>query len=71
MSEQLENRLLAAMEVQTEMMKRQVVAITRLAESNESLCAVILQVLGDERDEIDTTELGDMNPVYLSGKPRG
>jgi|GEM_PF-2013774 len=50
----------------TAAISQQTAAITRLAESNESLIAVILQLI-DERDDEEPEEPSS----YLSGKPRG
>lgn len=46
-------------------MKAQSQAINRMAESNETLAALIYQSLADEGDE-DVTQA-----TYLSGKPKG
>lgn len=61
MNEQQVNGLLAAMAAQT-------AAMTRLAESNEALVAVIYQSMVEE---IETTTLDSPAHTYLSGKPRG
>lgn len=66
MNEQLVNELIKALHKQTLAQQEQTAAINRLAESNESLCALIVESLaGEEVDDaaIDTT--------YLSGKKRG
>ncbi|HHQ6553287.1 TPA: hypothetical protein ACSTJZ_003181 [Serratia fonticola] len=64
MNEQLVNQLIEALTAETEAKKNQTAAINRLAESNESLVAMLYDSL---TDEIDVTEL----TPYLSGKPRG
>jgi len=57
MNERSEEKLIEAMSAQT-------AAITRLAESNESLVSIIYEsLIADEIDNPDQT--------YLSGKPRG
>nr|WP_058911879.1 hypothetical protein [Entomohabitans teleogrylli] len=57
------NKLLAAIRAQTIAQQEQTAAINRLAESNESLCAVIIQSLVD--DEV----IEQQEPVtYLSGR---
>jgi len=61
MNEQQVNDLLAAMAAQS-------AAMTRLAESNEALVAVIYQSMVEE---IETTTLDSPVHTYLSGKPRG
>ena len=47
-------------------MKAQTEAVNRLAESNESLAAVIYQSLVAEESDPDMPQ-----PAYLSGKPKG
>ncbi|WP_072568815.1 hypothetical protein [Enterobacter sp. SA187] len=61
MNEQQVNGLLAAMAAQT-------AAMTRLAESNEALAAMIYQSMVGE---IETTTIDSPVHTYLSGKPRG
>ena len=51
----------------TEVIGQQTVAITRLAESNESLVAVILQLIDDRIDDDDESS----SETYLSGKSKG
>ncbi|HGO5393638.1 TPA: hypothetical protein ACK2W2_002281 [Klebsiella michiganensis] len=70
MNEQQVSALIAALNEQVAAQKKQTEAITRLAESNESLSAAILQALSEDSDDIDVTELQDATPRYLSGKPR-
>ena len=65
MNEQQVSELLKAMVAQTKSMTDQTAAINRLAESNESLAAVLYQSYADEvQDELPAT-------TYLSGKPKG
>ena len=51
MNEQLVTELLEALKAQTEAQKKQTEAINRLANSNESLCKLIMQTLAEEVDE--------------------
>lgn len=67
MNEQLVNALIAALAAETEAKKEQTVAINRLAESNESLTAIIVQSLADDVIEDDAAPAR----TYLSGKPVG
>ncbi|WP_277977389.1 hypothetical protein [Pantoea endophytica] len=65
MNEQQVSELLKAMAAQTKAINDQAAAINRLAESNESLSAVLYQSYADEvQDELPAS-------TYLSGKPRG
>lgn len=67
MNELLVNALIAALVAETAAKKEQTSAINRLAESNESLTAIIVQSLAD-----DVIEEGDTPArTYLSGKPVG
>lgn len=61
MNEQQVNGLLAAMAAQT-------AAMTRLAESNEALAAMIYQSMVGESE---ATTIDSPEHTYLSGKPRG
>lgn len=70
MNEQLVNALIAALREQTTAQREQTEAINRLAESNMSLCDVIIQSLAGDED-IEITSLGDERPVYLSQRPGG
>lgn len=62
MNEQLATELLEALKAQTVAQTKQTEAINRLANSNESLCKLIMQTLAEEVEE-DTlpqqTYLGD------------
>lgn len=65
MNEQQVSELLKAMSAQTKAMTAQTAAISRLAESNESLAALLYQTFADEvQDEMPAA-------TYLSGKPKG
>ncbi|EQB4726283.1 hypothetical protein [Enterobacter hormaechei] len=68
MNEQQVNELLKALELQTKAQIDQTAAINRLAESNESLAALLYQYVAED---IETTTLDSPVPTYLSGKPRG
>lgn len=66
MNEQQVNELLNALKAQTKAQTEQAAAINRLAESNETLVAVIYQSMVDDEGD------GEVMPqTYLSGKPRG
>lgn len=51
MNEQLVTELLAALKAQTAAQTKQTEAINRLANSNESLCKLIMQTLAEEIEE--------------------
>ena len=68
MNEQQVNELLKALELQTKAQIDQTAAINRLAESNESLAALLYQYVAED---IETTTLDSPVPTYLSGNPRG
>ncbi|WP_319077417.1 hypothetical protein [Enterobacter cloacae] len=51
MNEQLVTELLEALKAQTEAQTKQTEAINRLANSNESLCKLIMQTLAEEVEE--------------------
>ncbi len=61
MNEQQVSELLQAMSAQTK-------AISRLADSNEALAAVMYQVFSEELDQASSEMPA---PGYLSGKARG
>lgn len=67
MSEQQLSDLIAAMQKQTQAQIEQSAAINRLAESNESLAAVLYQTFAEE---IQDTTLDSPSSTYLSGKAR-
>lgn len=68
MNEQQVKGLLAAMAAQTKAQVEQTAAINRLAESSESLAALLYQYTAED---IETTTVDSPFPTYLSGKPRG
>lgn len=51
MNEQLATELLQALKAQTAAQTKQTEAINRLANSNESLCKLIMQTLAEEVEE--------------------
>lgn len=51
MNEQLAIELLEALKAETEAQTKQTEAINRLANSNESLCKLIMQTLAEEVEE--------------------
>nr|DAH21664.1 MAG TPA: hypothetical protein [Caudoviricetes sp.] len=51
MNEQLVTELLASLKAQTAAQTKQTEAINRLANSNESLCKLIMQTLAEEVEE--------------------
>ena len=65
MNEQQVSELLMAMAEQTRAQQEQTAAINRLAESNETLAAILYQSLADELEE------NLPQSTYLSGKPKG
>lgn len=65
MNEQQVSQLLAAMAEQIRAQQEQTAAINRLAESNETLAAILYQSIADEMEE-DLPQA-----TYLSGKPKG
>ncbi|WAT06486.1 hypothetical protein O1V64_11100 [Rouxiella badensis] len=67
MNEQQVNQLLEAMRAQTAALTVQSEAINRLAESNESLVALII----DNLDDGGEPENDSAANTYLSGKPVG
>ena len=68
MNEQQVNALLEAMQKQTQAQIDQTAALSRLAESNESLAAVLYQTFAEE---IEATSPDSPVSTYLSGKVRG
>lgn len=68
MNEQQVNALLEAMQKQTQAQNEQTVALNRLAESNESLAAVLYQTFAEEIDASSPEPIGQ---TYLSGKAKG
>ncbi len=68
MNEQQVKELLKALELQTKAQTEQTAAINRLAESSESLAALLYEYMAGD---IDITTLDSPVPTYLSGQPRG
>ena len=65
MNDQQVSELLKALAAQEKAITYQTAAISRLAESNESLAAVLYQSFADEvQEEMPVA-------TYLSGKPKG
>jgi len=67
MKEQQVSELIAALQAETMAKQAQTAAINRLAESNESLVAILADSLAELPLEADLTP----PETYLSGKPRG
>lgn len=63
MNEQLATELLEALKAQTAAQTKQTEAINRLANSNESLCKLIMQTLAEEVEEDNLPQ-----QTYLSDK---
>jgi len=68
MNEQQVSDLLTAMAEQTMAQKEQTKAMIRLAESNETLAALMYQAFSDD---IEGASSSEASQTYLSGKPRG
>lgn len=68
MNEQQVSDLLEAIQKQTLAQIDQTAALNRLAESNESLAAVLYQTFAEE---IDATSPELIGQTYLSGKAKG
>ncbi|MBI6132323.1 hypothetical protein JEP93_03720 [Serratia marcescens] len=68
MNEQQVNALIAALQAETQAKKEQTAALTRLAESNESLVAVLADAFSSDADLIATTSIDDQRPQYLSSR---
>jgi hypothetical protein len=66
MKEQQVSALIAALQAETQAKQEQTAALTRLAESNESLVAVLADAFSNDADIIETTTLDDQTPQYLS-----
>ena len=65
MNEQQVNQLIEALTAETAAKREQTAAISRLAESNEALVAMLCQSFGeDEPEDLSSNS-------YLSGKPKG
>lgn len=65
MNEQQVNALIAALQEETKAKQKQTAALTRLAESNESLVAVLADAFSSDADLIETTSIDDQRPQYL------
>lgn len=65
MKEQQVNALIAALQEETKAKQKQTAALTRLAESNESLVAVLADAFSSDADLIATTSIDDHRPQYL------
>ncbi|WP_084999596.1 hypothetical protein [Cronobacter sakazakii] len=66
MNEQQVNQLIATMSGLMKAVLEQTAAINRLADSNESLSAMIYQSM-----YMEETEMNMPTSTYLSGKPKG
>ncbi|CAI2786382.1 Uncharacterised protein [Serratia ficaria] len=65
MNEQQVNALIAALQEETKAKQKQTAALTRLAESNESLVAVLADAFSSDADLIEMTSIDDQRPQYL------
>jgi hypothetical protein len=65
MNEQQVSALIAALQAETQAKQEQTAALTRLAESNESLVAVLADAFSSDADLIETTTIDDQTPQYL------
>ncbi|CUY12636.1 Uncharacterised protein [Serratia marcescens] len=67
MNEQQVNALIAALQEETKAKQEQTAALTRLAESNESLVAVLVDAFGNEMGDVDIIK-NDDSQNYLSNR---
>lgn len=67
MNEQLVNALIAALQEETKAKQEQTAALTRLAESNESLVAVLVDAFSNDMGDVDIIK-NDDNQNYLSNR---
>lgn len=67
MNEQQVNALIAALQEETKAKKEQTAALTRLAESNESLVAVLVDAFSNEMGDVDVIK-NDDSQNYLSNR---
>ncbi|MDY7607975.1 hypothetical protein ACGEDE_19615 [Serratia marcescens] len=67
MNEQLVNALIAALQEETKAKQEQTAALTRLAESNESLVAVLVDAFSNEIGDVDIIK-NDDGQNYLSNR---
>ncbi|HEJ7889810.1 TPA: hypothetical protein SMI07_001822 [Serratia liquefaciens] len=65
MNEQQVIALIAVLQAETQAKQEQTAALTRLAESNESLVAVLVDAFSSDADIIETTSIDDQRPQYL------
>lgn len=65
MNEQQVSALIAALQAETRAKQEQTAAITRLAESNESLVAVLADAFSSDADLNETPPIDDQRPQYL------
>lgn len=66
MNEQQVSALIAALQAETQAKQEQTAALTRLAESNESLVAVLADAFSSDADLIETKSIDDQHSQYLS-----
>lgn len=66
MNEQQVSALIAALQAETQAKQEQTAALTRLAESNELLVAVLADAFSSDADLIETKSIDDQHPQYLS-----
>ncbi|HIE4322295.1 hypothetical protein [Serratia marcescens] len=67
MKEQQVNALIAALQEETKAKKEQTAALTRLAESNESLVAVLVDAFSNDMGDVDIIK-NDESQNYLSNR---
>lgn len=67
MNEQLVNALIIALQAETHAKKEQTAALTRLAESNESLVAVLVDAFSNDMGDVDIIK-NDESQNYLSNR---
>ena len=67
MNEQQVNALIAALQEETKAKKEQTAALTRPAESNESLVAVLVDAFSNDMGDVDIIKK-DENQNYLSNR---
>ncbi|MBH3300406.1 hypothetical protein I5N20_10210 [Serratia marcescens] len=67
MNEQQVNALIAALQEETKAKQEQTVALTRLAESNESLVAVLVDAFSNDMGDVDIIK-NDETQNYLSNR---
>ena len=67
MKEQQVNELIAALQEETKAKQEQTAALTRLAESNESLVAVLVDAFSNDMGDVDIIK-NDESQNYLSNR---